>query len=379
MLFFVIIVLIILLGLTAIISIGLLLEKKRAGRLNLRSEAEKPFVSIIIPARNEAENLPRLFESLEGQTNKNFELILIDDRSEDSSLELMRDFQKSTELQVKVISNTESPGTSNPKVKVLLKGLEHAEGNLYFFTDADCKAGKNWVSLLLDVFNDEKVGIVFGMLTLTEEDNALCRFQNFDHFYRMLYAFGASGLGVPVGCFGNNLAIRKETYLDTGGYEPLLHSATEDAELMSRVKEQGKYSIRALMDENTFIETMHKKTWAEHANQSSRWAAGAVFSTNRLAQAGFIALMVITAFCLLCLPLTIISPSFLIFPGIMYGFLYISAAVLGFAGSVNSSYWQGLPLSVLIYPFIYVISFFRTIITRTINWKGTIISWRKKK
>ena len=376
---FILIVSILLLGLTAVVCTGLLLERSRSGENEISADGDPPFISIVIPARNEAENLPVLFESLKEQDRDNFEVILIDDRSEDGSLELMKSFQKDSGLMVKVIENTEPPGEANPKVRVLLKGLEQAVGSLYFFTDADCRAGRGWVRYLSDAFRDESVGIVFGMLTLTGEDNALCRFQNFDHFFRMLFAFGASGLGIPVGCFGNNLAIRKETYIDTGGYEPLLHSATEDAELISRVKENGRYRIRALFNRETFIETVHKRSWAEHANQASRWAAGAVFSTNKIAQTGFIALMVISAFCLLSIPLSIVSPSFLTFPVIMYGFLFLSAIVLGLAGAVNKSYWRGLPLSVLLYPFIYVISFFRTVITRTINWKGTIISWRKKK
>ncbi len=374
---FILLISAVLIVLTFFVALGLSLEKKRAN-INGINKDYQPFISIIIPARNEAENLPRLFTSLENQSYKNLEIILIDDRSEDQSLKLMNNFHTASNLKIKVIANTESPGAFNPKVNVLLKGIEQAEGELFVFTDADCEAGECWAELLVEAFSNLSTGVVCGMLTLTGENNVLCRFQNFDHFFRMLFAFGAIGLGKPIGCFGNNLAIRKETYLSVGGYECLLHSATEDAELISKVNTAGKYKIRALFNDDSFIETVHKRTWNEHTNQAVRWAAGAVFSENRFAQTSFIALMIITAFCLLSIPLGILNPVFFIFPSVMYGFLFLSSILLGFTGPVNTRYWKGLFVSVLLYPFIYVQSFFIAVLTRTINWKGTIISWKKR-
>ncbi|MBI9107231.1 MAG: glycosyltransferase [Spirochaetales bacterium] len=335
---------------------------------------------MIIPARNEAENLPALFQSLKNQKYSNFEIILIDDRSEDNSLDLMKSFQKETDFKVKVIENKDSPGTTNPKVNVLLKGISLAEGELYFFTDADCIAGENWINSLSAPFSDNHTGIVCGFLSLTSDSSPLCLFQNFDHFYRMLYGFGAIGLGIPVGCFGNNLAIRRETYLETGGYEELLHSATEDAELIGRVKKAGNYAVRALFSRETFIETLPENSWKEHTNQAVRWAAGAVFSTDVLARVTIAALMLIDALCLLGLLLGfIIHPTFFILPVLMYSFLYASSIVFGLVGSVNPAYWKGLFISVLLYPIIYIKSFIITIITRKINWKGTILSWKHEK
>ncbi len=378
MIVFIKLVILILIGLTALTCIGLVLEKKRSKK-NGRSPSEcSPLISVIVPARNEAENLPALLESMERQSYRGFELILIDDRSEDNSLALMRAFQKDSGLKVKVIENLESPGTTNPKVNVLLKGIAEAEGELYFFTDADCIAGENWVGRLADAFSDSRTGIVCGLLTLTSEDSPLCLFQNFDHFYRMLFAFGVIGLGLPVGCFGNNLAIRADAYREAGGYEELLHSATEDAELISRVKKAGNYNIRALFNSETFIETVPQKSWSAHANQAVRWAAGAIFSTNVIAKAGFSAFMLVIMFCLAGIPLGFMNHSFFIFPAVMYSFLFVSAAVMALFGSVNRAYWKGLFLSVLLYPVIYVQSFIKAVVKRRIDWKGTIISWRSE-
>jgi len=292
----------------------------------------------------------------------------------------MRQFQKETQLKVKILNNLESPGTTNPKVNVLLKGIEEAEGELYFFTDADCIVGEHWIRSLSQAFANPKAGIVCGLLSLTNENTPLCLFQNFDHFYRMMYAFGTIGLGLPVGCFGNNLAIRRETYIETGGYQELLHSATEDAELISRVKEAGNYQIRALFAEETFIETVPKKTWKEHANQAVRWSAGAVFSTNIIAKIAFALLMSIDIFCLMGIVLGFLIKSvFFVFPLLMYIFLLVSAVVFAIAGAVNRAYWKGLFLSVLLYPIVYAQSFARIIFTRRIIWKGTILSLKRDK
>ncbi|MDC7126130.1 MAG: glycosyltransferase [Spirochaetales bacterium] len=359
-------------------STGLLLEKRRANQV-FDKTPDNELVSIIVPARNEEQNLSVLFLSLKNQTEKNFELILIDDRSEDHSLELMYHFQKDADFKVKIVENKEAPGFSNPKVNVLIKGVEAASGDLYFFTDADCKLSSDWVSSLRKMFNNPQTGVVCGFLRLASENNVLCRLQNFDHFYRMMYAFCGIGLGIPVGCFGNNLAIRKQTYVETGGYELLKDSATEDAEMIARVKQLGTYKIRAIFKKDSIVDTVHKKSWKEHSNQARRWASGAIFSKDGLTRFGFFVLMLIPLCCLACIIPACFNKVFFIFPILMYAYLYFSSIIFGLCSGVFKLFRKGLFLSVLIYPFIYVDSFFKALIFRKINWKGTEILFRKGK
>ncbi len=61
-------------------------------RKDLNQKSERSSISVIIPAKNEAENLPALFETLEKQTYSNFEIILVDDRSDDDTASVMTDF-----------------------------------------------------------------------------------------------------------------------------------------------------------------------------------------------------------------------------------------------------------------------------------------------
>ncbi|MBR5928198.1 MAG: glycosyltransferase, partial [Spirochaetia bacterium] len=102
-------------------------------------------VSIIVPAKDEADNLPALFESLEQVMTPDVQVIRADDRSADRTPGLMEEFA-AEHSNVKVIKNTEPPKPGmNPKHSMLAAASEYADGDVLMFTDADCTVPENWV------------------------------------------------------------------------------------------------------------------------------------------------------------------------------------------------------------------------------------------
>ena len=192
---------IILAGLAAVFG------KEKKNRLD-KNSVIKNSISVVIPARDEAVNLPRLFSSLEKQTYKDFEIVLVDDRSSDETYSVMRNFQSKYPDRIKIVRNDKTFYGKNPKQMVLDIGAKNASGDILLFTDADCRVPSTWVESMSLPYNDEKTGLVFGAVTTGSGKGLLAAFQRFDHLLRYHYTAACAGLKNPTGGFGNNLSIR---------------------------------------------------------------------------------------------------------------------------------------------------------------------------
>lgn len=95
-----------------------------------------PKVSVIVPAKDEGASIQQCLSSLAGQTYKNLECILVNDRSKDSTGAIMEEFAK-THSHFKAISIQELPSGWLGKTHALQKGAELASGEYLLFTDGD--------------------------------------------------------------------------------------------------------------------------------------------------------------------------------------------------------------------------------------------------
>ncbi|MBC7892980.1 MAG: glycosyltransferase, partial [Sphingobacteriaceae bacterium] len=102
-------------------------------------------LSVIIPARNEADNLPALLADLATQTYPNFEVIVADDSSSDGTAELAEGFDAPFRLRVLRLRDEL---TSSPKKRAICQALHLANGPLIVTTDGDCRVGPDWLRSL---------------------------------------------------------------------------------------------------------------------------------------------------------------------------------------------------------------------------------------
>ena len=110
------------------------------------SNISLPFVSIIVPARNEGENIKKCLISLLSQSYPNFELIAIDDNSTDNTLQIMNKIKDGLDIdlepciqtgKMKIISLTDKPDKWTGKTWASHQGYLRAQGEILVFTDAD--------------------------------------------------------------------------------------------------------------------------------------------------------------------------------------------------------------------------------------------------
>jgi len=105
-----------------------------------------PKVSIILPARNEEKYLAKCLDSLIDQDYKNYEIIVIDDSSEDSTGKIIANYAKKNSKIIHVSAKSKPDGWMG-KNWACMEGYKQASGELLLFTDADTKHAKQVISL----------------------------------------------------------------------------------------------------------------------------------------------------------------------------------------------------------------------------------------
>lgn len=233
-----------------------------------------PFVSIVIPARNEENNIIMCLESIlnSDYPKDKYEIIVVNDRSEDKTKELVENYlrNKSSIKLINIASDDEKliPG----KPGALDKGIKAANGKYILMTDADCEVNKKWILSIVKTFVEKKSDQV-ASFTLVKYNSFFDKYQAIEWILMHTMASGGIGYKFPLGCFGNNVAIRKDMYLKIGGYENLEFSVTEDLALLQAVhKANGK--IDYICHRDSTVRTLPIGSISEYLKQRKRWAIG---------------------------------------------------------------------------------------------------------
>ena len=258
-----------------LICLAGVLRNRIADAVRKTGSSMQPFfkVSVIVVAKDEEANLPALLASLESQSVRDFQVILVSDRSRDRTLDLMNAFAGTYGSRVKVLENRETVENMGPKQFVLDMATTEAEGEILMFTDADCTVPPHWVENLLPYFEDPRVGVVFGQISLKKEKGFFKNFQAFDQPLIHQYNSATAGLGMPGSCFGNNLVARKAVIDQMGGFHSLGYTLTEDAALATAAA-KGGWKVRVSTRTDTMIETVAQEHWRDLINQHLRWNGG---------------------------------------------------------------------------------------------------------
>lgn len=189
--------------------------------------------SIIIACRNEEQNLLKLFNALTNldyPVNK-FEILIVDDASTDDSATMMKTFCEK-QSNANFFQIEEKSKEYLGKKAALKLAAENAKFEILLFTDADCFPQKNWINSYNNYFTD-KTGFVAG----SYEETNIGSFRRFcNQISSAIYAC-TIGLGFPFSAAGGNMAVRKEAFVQVGGYEKIKQNiAGDDKQLLNLIK-----------------------------------------------------------------------------------------------------------------------------------------------
>jgi poly-beta-1,6-N-acetyl-D-glucosamine synthase len=233
-----------------------------------QAAARERFISVIIPFRNEAFNIPSLVKSLHEQNynKEKFEVILVDDHSQDDSFGIA---EKSVTGTFKVV---QLPKETNGKKAALGFGIQQASGEVIVTTDADCEAPRQWLIKINQYFENEDTKMVVGPVRL-HSPSLFSKMQALE-FSSLIGVAGATiGFGKPIMCNGANLAFKKSAYQEVNGYIGNEQIPSGDDEfLMRKMASRWKDSIRFLNDRQAVVSTLSQKSLVAFIQQRLRWA-----------------------------------------------------------------------------------------------------------
>lgn len=235
----------------------------------------RPFVSVIVPARNEEKNIRRAIEFLDKNDypKSNYEIIAVNDRSTDKTLEILNELQK-TVVNLRVIDINEASTNPNLRGKAgaLNNGIKQAKGEIIMMTDADCESNPNWISNIVSHFDKPQVKMVTSYTNIMGE-RVFDKLQAVQWIYLTKMSSAGPTYNYPLGCFGTNLSMKIETYNEIGGYENIPFSVTEDYALLKEVMNRG-YEVLYIQEPNATMNTHACDTFPELISQLRRWAKG---------------------------------------------------------------------------------------------------------
>jgi len=246
-------------------------------RDHLKSKESLPNVSILVAARNEEKDLPRLLESLDGldYPEEKLEILIADDQSTDRTAALVLAWAngRTNRRLVSVLPEQVEMYQRNGKANALAILEKEASGEFLFFTDADCEVPKCWVKTGIGCFN-ERTGMLIG-ITQVKGSTLFAKMQEIDWWNTLGIVKAVTDLRLPTTGLGNNMVISKVAYSASGGFEGLAHSVTEDLEISKAIRAVG-FDIRHQVSGDFLVRTKAEDGWASFLRQRKRWVTGAM-------------------------------------------------------------------------------------------------------
>jgi cellulose synthase/poly-beta-1,6-N-acetylglucosamine synthase-like glycosyltransferase len=233
-------------------------------------------VSVIIPCRNESDNIGNILHDLAAQVYPPdaFEVIVVDDNSEDRTPEIVSGF--------KGIKNLTLLRNSLAGKKMAIKtGVEAANGELIITTDADCRAGDKWIRTLASFHYRYKSDLTICPVSMSSGSGFFGRFQELEFLALQGVTAGSAAGNFSTMCNGANLAFTKSAYVKHSANLHYKIDSGDDIFLLQSLKHEKGSEIRWLESNDAVVSTSQAKTIVSFLSQRKRWISKATAYDDR--------------------------------------------------------------------------------------------------
>lgn len=285
-------------------------------------DTNNPKVSIILPARNEEEFIGKCLDTLIDQDYENYEIIVIDDSSDDNTGKIISEYAKKSSKIIQVTARPKPEGWMG-KNWACMEGYHKSTGELLLFTDADTKHKKNIVSLAVShllSFNLDALSVIPKMISFDFWTKiTLPMISVFLHT-----RFSAINVNNPKKktgyFFGSFFIIKKKTYKEVGMHEGVKHEIIEDGALGKKVKDRG-YKMKLVRGEH-LVEAVWARDKTTLWNALKRLMIPLYLQSNKIAIGSFFAVLF-----LLFIPFPTLAYSALFTESFSFSLLFFSAGL----------------------------------------------------
>ena len=233
------------------------------------SDVQLPAVSVIVCAHNEYDNLQDYLSILLEQDYPCYEVIVVDDSSEDGSDLLLERWSRQYGNLYHTFVPRGARVLSNKKLALTI-GIKAAHYDYLLLTDADCRPeSKYWIREMMKGFSNEQTELVLGFSPYFEKKGLLNHIIGYDTLFNGLQYMGMARAGKPYMGVGRNLAYKRETFFSVGGFKGLLGNRAGDDDLfVNRIANAANTVV--VNNPNSIVWSVPKTTWREWFHQKRR-------------------------------------------------------------------------------------------------------------
>lgn len=339
----------------------------------------RPFVSVIVPARNEAHNIERCLRSLTASTYPSFEILVVDDRSEDDTGRRAAAFDAGNAARLRVLEGEDLPDDWLGKPWACHQGAREATGELLLFTDADTVHAPDLLSRAVAGLEEEDADLltVVGRQLMESFWERLVqpqiflvmlfRFPDFEHAAR-------NDRWRDAIANGQFLLFTRDAYETIGGHAAVRHEVVEDLSLAQRIKRAG-LALRIRGAEHGLATRMYRSLRELVEGWSKNMIAGGLQSVPSIVRplvapvslAFGIALWIVPPLLLVAATAGAGGPELRSWAGAVFGISALTFAV--FTNQMRAPWAHGFlyPLGAVVVTYIFLRSWMRG---RNVEWKG---------
>ncbi|HYG03165.1 MAG TPA: glycosyltransferase [Chryseosolibacter sp.] len=332
-----------------------------------------PPVSILVCAHDEEENLKKLIPDLLNQDYPDFEVIVVNDRSNDNTYDYLRELSQQDD-RLKMVNVKDTPSHVNGKKYAITLGIRAAANDWIVLTDADCRPVSNlWVRSMADSFTDD-AQFVLGFAPYQTSPGFLNHFIRFETVITALQFLSLALMKNPYMGVGRNLAYRKSLFLAKKGFNNFLHVIGGDDDLFVNQHATGR-NTRVHIAADAITTSVPEKTWTDFFYQKVRHlSVGKYYKSGHKVIVGLFKISwVLTLF----VGFTVLSLSWnnYVIAGAIAGVLLCRWILLGVA--VNSLIRKAglrfnfalIPVLDIVYPIYYISTGLVAFFTKKVRWK----------
>lgn len=233
------------------------------------SNVQLPAVSVIVCAHNEYDNLQDYLSILLEQDYPCYEVIVVDDSSEDGSDLLLERWSQQYGNLYHTFVPRGARVLSNKKLALTI-GIKAAHHDYLLLTDADCRPeSKFWIREMMQGFANQQTEVVLGFSPYFEKSDLLNHLIGYDTLFNGLQYMGMARAGKPYMGVGRNLAYKRETFFSVGGFKGLLGNRAGDDDLfVNRIANAANTVV--VNNPNSIVWSVPKTTWREWFHQKRR-------------------------------------------------------------------------------------------------------------
>lgn len=327
-----------------------------------------PPISLIVCAHDDEPHLRKLVPLLLGQSYPDFEVIIVDDRSNDGTYDFLLDLTRDS--RIKMVRITQTPDHIPGKKYALTLGIRAAKHEVILVTDADCQPDSaQWIQAMASHLQPQH-DFVVGVSPYLRRRGFLNLFIRFESLITSIQMAGFALAGMPYMAVGRNLLYRKDVFLRSKGFNRHLQVTGGDDDLFLN-ENATRQNVAICLLPAALVMSEPQVRWRDFFTQKLRHLHAGKFYRpwHRLVLAVFALTFVISPWLGLAVAASGMPAALLVLWAMRWLAVIASLLVLTKGLKIRFEWWL-VPVLDFVYSIYYLVAGSKALFTKKVRWKN---------